>query len=226
MTSSFVLLINVETFSRLRVREGLSRKALGQSAGVSETVIHGIERGRNHASVTLDMLRHLADALGTTVSELTRTSYSKVAPAPDDAALEAALAALNRPIRAHDVALALGWSLQQTRVAAAALGERLTGTGQSLIHTEWDQLRLTPADVLTDEQRLRLVQSSPKARGLTRRTAAVLAALLNGEVNASWQQRASRNDRHALGALVNMGILDISGGRPILSRDFEYLREK
>jgi len=70
------------------------------------------------------------------------------------------------------------------------------------------------------------VQSSPKARGLTRRTAAVLAALLNGEVNASWQQRASRNDRHALGALVNMGILDISGGRPILSRDFEYLREK
>jgi transcriptional regulator with XRE-family HTH domain len=223
------VLINADTFARLRAREGLSRKGLAQAAGISETVITGIERGDNHRNITLGIMAALADALGTTTSELTRPSGLALPCESDDSALEAALAGLNRPARSEEIARALGWPLARTRAAADQLSERLHGTGQSLIRTEWDQLRLAPADALTDDQRLRLAQSSPRSRGLTPRTARILAAFLAGEINAPWLQRASYNERMALSALLNMRILEIvhkPHTHVILGRDFEYLVQR
>jgi transcriptional regulator with XRE-family HTH domain len=223
---NYVVLLNNETFGNLRLREGLSRRALAKSAGVSETVISGIERRENHRNISLGTVKALADALGSTISELARLPYSSVSATPDDAALEAALASLNRPVRMHEVALALGWELERTRAAAASLTERLNGTGQTLIHTSWDQLRLAASDSLTHEQRLRLSQSSGKTRGLTPRTARVLRAFLEGEVDDAWLRHAGRNDRAALSALVNAGILTVRWkpcARVFASAEFSFL---
>lgn len=208
MTDHRDAILDGDAITRLRVQARLSIRRLAELVGVSQTTIRGIENGRNHATLTLETTRRLAAALDATPQALLLRDPDHEPPTDDDVTVEAALAMLGRTIAIYDLATALGWSHDRTRAALARTTQRLQGSGQTIIDAGWQKARLAPAThTLTHEQQVALHQLTPRTRGLTASTARVLHAFIHGDLDTSWHQHASGDDRAALGQLLKQGLL-------------------
>jgi transcriptional regulator with XRE-family HTH domain len=141
--------LDVELIRSLRLAAGLSRRALADRLGASQTVIRGLKEGADHGSHPLDFLVQLAAALGTTPRALLLHEAGGDEASADDIKLEAALMNVGKEVRREAIARAFGWKLDRVTAAADRLGRRLTATGLMLQVHPGGRYAIRPrADVL------------------------------------------------------------------------------
>jgi transcriptional regulator with XRE-family HTH domain len=207
-----------------RLAAGYSVHALARLLGVSQSAIRSLEEGINHRELNLGLLADLAHALQQPPADLFYDQTpSHRPPAPDDVVVEAALTELRGWTRTGHLAEALGFTLERTRAALQALGERLEGSGIQLESSTWGITRLRPAPgVLNETQRRLVARDHTRRLGLTKGAARMLLAISAGQLDGRGTGATSAFERLTLAQLANQGLIHKPRGKLIrLTRDAE-----
>jgi transcriptional regulator with XRE-family HTH domain len=203
-------LIDADALARLRSERGLSQRALGAEAGLNPVVISTLERGRNHADLTLRQLQRIAGALGVAPSSLLAKegwSGDPVEAKPEDAIVEAALVCTDAATTTTDLATALNWPLKRVTQALQALERRLGVTGQRL-HRASNGYSLRAAEILTEEERVALNRVRLRTGGLRVSTMRLLYRAIESPLDGDWERYAGNAARVERGILQNAGLLE------------------
>lgn len=206
---------------------GLSRRELGRRLCVSDGVLRGIFDGRNHAELSLSFVGNLANELGVTPPDLfearTPEAPDVVASAEQDSVkVEAALMEARRLVRVEALARGLGWKLSRTRDALVVLGDRLTGTGLRLRYSNGGATLQPRPLTLTIAERERFERAQLATDGLRINAARILRLVLKGEIDASWERKASNDDRVQLYVLLKQGLIEQAEDQFIARPEVEY----
>lgn len=207
-------LIDGNRVCELRRLAGLSQRSLARLLGVAPMTMRRIEEGGGHGDLTLRFAARLAEVLGVDLPALLAPSKT-IAPAPDDCAVEAALADLGRYTPLEELARALGWSLERTSVALETLETRLSSTGTILKRKRFEYMLGSRRSALSDQQHNSLQQVAINRWGLTLATARVLRDALNGLVDGEWERNAPAWKTLALGSLLKHGLVKMDGQRVV-----------
>jgi len=198
-------LLDIDKIVELRVRRGLSARALARQMGVSSATVHRLEQGDWHSDLSLRTLYRLADALNIDIRVLLSDRTGSPLHGDDDAVLEAALASAAAPVERERIARTLGWSLARLDEAVGSLRARLHSRGVSLSGAGALSL-VAKEHLLTDRQRATLAQTATAKRGIDLRTMQLLRAVALGTIESEWERRASNPQRIALARLANLGL--------------------
>lgn len=228
MTPTKRPILDVDKLVRWRVAAGFSQRQLSRQVGLSTIGVSTLEQpaGDNHGDLSLRTLTRLADALGVEPRGLLSSdgeAPAEVAPAPDDVKVEAVLFEVGAALSRTDLAQALGWELARVNAAVTGLRGRLTGTGQRLVGGS--RLRLQARQEMLDEaelSRARALAQKADGRGFDHGCARVLRQVLDGEVDSSWEARASNPQRVTLGRLANLGLIEKWGSAWAASESVEF----
>jgi transcriptional regulator with XRE-family HTH domain len=206
-------ILDIELIKNLRLSARLSRRALADRLGVSQTVVRTLETGADHGAYPLDFLVRLASELGSTPGALVQGRSSERQVEADDVKLEAALAIGGRELRRPAIAKAFGWDLDRVTAAADALGRRLGGTGLMLQTHFGGRYAIRPrAEVLTDAEVSVLERGEVARKGLTVSALRLLKDVALDNVAADFERRAGNSDRVALGTLLKLKLIEEGGG--------------
>lgn len=195
----------------LRLRSGLSQRALAAAAGTGAGVIARLEAGGSDRQLTLHRLRAISESLGGEVVDLLSTNDDRPPePAADDVKLEALLAHSGRHLRTDELATVLAWDLLRTGRALRALRRRLNA-GVTLRRTAAGWRLAAHESILSDLERQRLADAEIVRRGLTVRQYRLLDRLRRGEkIDNAWERRATNADRVDLAVLLRARIAERS----------------
>ena len=213
-------LLDVPGIRRLRYLRGYSIRELGRRLGVSATTVANLEKGANHAELTLRLVDQLAELLGVAVVELFETPRDAAPIATsDDLVVEAALAITQSATSTADLAVALGWELARVRTAVRRLAIRRADTGIRIHDHGWQRHGLRPAtEFLSEAQQESLHRIGPRRRGLTIQTASLLARIADGDGARRWWPELSRAQHVALQSLLRQGLVEVAAdGTVVLS---------
>jgi DNA-binding XRE family transcriptional regulator len=146
-------LLDAELIRRRRLSLGITERDLARQFGVTSVVVHGIERGLNHADLTVGITVALdADALfqPAAASPATPPATTPAArgqqgtdPAPDAATVGALLHAAGRAVPVSVLAEATGWTLERVTAALAVLEAGMPSVGLRLHRLGEDRVRIT-----------------------------------------------------------------------------------
>jgi transcriptional regulator with XRE-family HTH domain len=200
-------LLDGARLAELRLRAGLSQRALGRAAGVSGGVIRRLEGGGSERQLSLQRLALIAERLGVDAADLLIRRRALSPPEPDDVRVEALLALSGRHLYTEEIATTLGWDMLRARRALTALRRRLIG-GVALRRTAAGWKLAAAESALSTAERTRLEQVALTRRGLTVRQLRLLDSILAGHVNRPWEQRASNADRVDLALLLRAGVAE------------------
>jgi len=214
-------LIDGNRVGELRRLAGLSQRALARLLGVAPMTMRRIEEGGGHGDLTLRFVARLAEVLGVDLAALLPPAQT-VDPAPDDAAVEAALADLGRYTPVEELTRALGWSLERTNAALEMLEERLSTSGMILKRKRFEYLLGPRRSALTDEQHANLQRVAINRWGLHLGTARVLRDALDGAIDGEWERNAPAWKTLTLGALLKHGLVRIERQRAVVQEDVRY----
>ena len=228
MTPTKRPILDVDKLVRWRVAASFSQRQLSRRAGLSTIGVSALEQpaGDNHGDLSLRTLTRLADALGVGPRDLLSSdgeAPAEVAPAPDDVKVEAVLVEVGAALSPTDLAQALEWELVRVNSAVTRLRGRLAGTGQRLVDVP--RLRLQARQEMLDEAELcraRELAQKADGRGFDLGCARVLRQVLDGEVDSSWEARASNPQRVTLGRLANLGLIEKRGSAWAASESVEF----
>lgn len=216
-------LLDTKLLAERRTAEGLSQRALAKRLGVRSPMIAAMERGDNHADLSLALLVRLAGELGAAPSELfAQPADEREGGSEDDIKLEALLAGADRLMAASEIASALEWDLRRTSRALRSLRSRLRGTGQRL-HTGADTLYGLRANtaMLTRAQRQRGARAEVSRTGITRPQAALLRELVAAPIPES-AATAGNAKRVNTARLLRLGLAELEDGTLRLSADARF----
>lgn len=204
------MLLDVSLLNELRIRAGLSRRALRNRLGMSAGKWRAVVTGRNHESLTVGFLFELAAALGTHPAALIAGGRDGILEVTDDAAkLEAALLAAGKFVHADALCLALDWELPRFIQASKSLRARVDGTGAVLV-TARTGLALQPrVEVLSQDEQHAVQRAALPAGGMRTTSAKLLRQLAAGQGGDDLEWGAP--DRQALGELLSLGYLVTDG---------------
>jgi len=206
-------ILDIELIKNLRLSARLSRRALADRLGVSQTVLRSLETGADHGTYPLDFLVRLASELGTTPGALVQGRSSERQVDADDVKLEAALAIAGKELRRAAIAKAFGWDLDRVTAAAEALGRRLDGTGLMLQTHFGGRCAIRPrAEMLTGAEVSALERGEVNRKGLIVSALRLLKNVALDNVAADFERRASNSDRVALGTLLKLKLIEEGGG--------------
>jgi transcriptional regulator with XRE-family HTH domain len=199
-------LLDIELIATLRLERSLSERAVARALGVSPPTVGRLEAGAGHRSLTIARLLQLAELLGAEPAALlTRPSPSLNETTPDEHKLQAALLASRHRVRTEELAEALGWTLQRTTSALRRLARSSASTGAALTRTGAGWQLGARDGVLTRSQRQRLERVRIRRHGLTLRQTSLMRAILDGQIDAEWERKASNADRVDLAVLLRAG---------------------
>jgi hypothetical protein len=183
-----------------------------------------IEEGGGHSDLTLGFVARLAEALGVDPAALLPAAQTLTA-APDDASVEAALGELGRYVPVEELARALGWTLERTNEALAALEERLRTTGTSLKRKRFEYMLGPRVSALSEEQRSNLQRVALNRWGLRLGTTRVLRDAFDDAVDGEWERNAPAWKTLALGALLKHGLVHMERQHAVVGDDVRYSLE-
>jgi transcriptional regulator with XRE-family HTH domain len=213
-------ILDIELIKNLRLSARLSRRALADRLGVSQTVVRSLETGADHGAYPLDFLVRLASELGSTPGALVQGRSSERQVEADDVKVEAALAIAGKELRRPAIAKAFGWDLDRVTAAVDALGRRLEGTGLMLQTHFGGRYAIRPrAEMLTEAEVSALERGEMARKGLTVSALRLLKNVALGPVTADFERRASNSERVALGTLLKSRLVVVDGGVYRLSAD-------
>ena len=175
----------------LRLTAGMSERDLAAPIGVSTTTLQTAENRSTSAhlaeNLTVNQLRLLADALGTSPADLLLPAPGRQPDPPVDASTLGALLAHLAPRFAmrEDLCEALHWTLPRLREAEGALTEALPALGQRVVQggTRNAGIRVAPADAGDSPAARALDVARRDAKGLHRAQAVVLWRITTGQFN-------------------------------------------
>lgn len=217
--------LNTKLIIERRNQLGLPRLVLARRLGINPLTMRRIEEGQAHGERSLRFVEQLAEQLGVdTISLLlTDDEADPRPPAQDDVKLEAALASLPGMVHRDEIAGALGWDLERTNAAIAALKARLEPTGVRLQPGSWGRYDLRAReDVLSQQERQALARARAATNGLTLRTARVLREAIDGQLDSDWERSAATADRIAKAELLKQGLVHQAGQLTVPTEELTF----
>ncbi|MFN8132099.1 MAG: helix-turn-helix transcriptional regulator [Solirubrobacteraceae bacterium] len=220
------VLIDCALIARRRLQRGLSQRELAHRLGFSAATVRRLETVAAQPELSLRELSALAGELGAAPAQLlasgageddtaARQEPSGLQGDADAAVITAALASLDRPASRAEIAAGLGWPLGRVEAALHAAARRLHGSGLDILIRPSGDVCLIPAPGLVSrDQERELARARLARRGLRSSEARLLLMIARGE---RLPLRLPRNDRVALGALINAGLVQNDGTRLCLS---------
>jgi transcriptional regulator with XRE-family HTH domain len=183
--------LDVDFVVSRRLELGLSHWDIERGVGSSLTTIRGIEDGRNHAKVTLDVLLRVADALQVPAARLLpaphrerpEPSYGPGGPLADDALqVGQLLLAAGKQVLKSALAGTLDWNLARTNQAIDAVRRHLDDSPSLLrMTTTTGRVGLVPRDDVVTAEQWRSLRRKITAVDELRITAArMLSAVVTG----------------------------------------------
>ena len=214
-------LLNGALIKERRLRLNMPTRELGRLSGLSGPTIQRIEAGESAPDLKLGELHRLASALGLELWEILDVATVTGRPETlDDARVEAVLVDAGRLVRREEIATALDWDLERVRHALTTLAERLDGTGQRLHLRAAGDVAIRPAPLgLTASERERATRAAYQHRGINRRSAGVLAALLK---TGQMPIPTANSSRVGAGELASAALVRIEGDEMFLTDDCAF----
>lgn len=206
-------MIDAQTVDRLRREQGMSRSELATACGLQIGRLRGLLNGTNYEKATLGAVERLAAALGVHPATILQGGRDhRSASRPDDAKLEALLAAAGKRMARDDLCDALGWNLNRLRRAREALGDRLEGSGTRLDVLPGGLL-LCPRLDAVDERALQVLtrRASPKL-GMSHIELQILRMLFEERIAFKALDKGEMY-RKALVKLERAGYVSVAPGR-------------
>jgi transcriptional regulator with XRE-family HTH domain len=201
----------------------LSQRAVGKALGVSSVLIRALETNPgSHPNLTLGFLERLADVLGIQTRELL-APRGATAPNDDDnealhqtdgddvARLLASLMDDARIPLTHrdDLALVLGWPLEQLQNVVQQTKRTLSGLGMHLHINPGDGYAVRASHgVLTAHEQLQLARARSRRRAMSITAARVLRAIALGDRYGEWRRGCRNPERVAIQALLKRGLIE------------------
>ncbi len=204
-------LLEARRIRSLRLRAGLSRRAIAPQLALSQTAVRSIEQGRNHDDLTLRHVRKLAQALGVESHELLAPPPSRRTGTEDSAVIIAALQHAARPLRREQLCEALKWPLSRVVAALDSAQRQLRGTGLNLIQTGHGQCRLDAAPDALDDTAVHRLSAPPDPPTPLKGDALRLLKRLIERPPEHFERSLSDRDRAALPQLLANQILTLDG---------------
>lgn len=211
-------LLNAGLIRERRLQLNIPTRELGRRSGLSGPTIRRIESGESAPDLTLGDLYLLATALVLDMSDLLVPQPGRERAATlDSARVEALLATAGRLVRKEEIALAFEWDLGRVATALNDLDDRMRGTGQRLHRHPSGTVSLQASPIgLTSEERESAVRAAYQHRGVNRRTAQVLAPLIE---TRRMPIPATNAGRVGAGELAAAAIARIEGDELVLEDD-------
>lgn len=211
----------------------IAERTFARSLNLGERTLRTmLNDNKMFGSLTISKAAKVADAAGLTLLKLLTPDDTTVdtQPEPGDIA-DADERVLNQLLRAaparhleHNVAIALGWSLDRLRAAAASLNARLHPLGEQ-VHANEMGIKMLPLDEGAVHATEHLLTLHDSDKGLDANTARMLYAIYSGTHSA---KRVSKTNYKHLQALINRGLLqrvDEPGNRTQLAEDVHFAFE-
>jgi transcriptional regulator with XRE-family HTH domain len=216
---------------------GMPRQELGRRLGVTIGAIHRFERGLGHAEHSIGFALQLSEVLLMPVPNLfvRRTVGQEIAAEPaaasvaedaessDRLVIEAALMVAKNQISRQHLAASLGWSLKRVHHAIDVLRPELEGTAR-LIGVSNSKVSLkSRADVLTTDQKRRILDARAADRGLDRYEIQIVYDTYRGRLTGRSKPRVTSDKmRFRWGHLISKGVVEDRVRELVLTADTKF----
>lgn len=211
-------LLDTDLITERQLALGMSPIALARALGVSTVAIRSLERGTNHANLTLHRVKLLADTLGIPIAELFTREHetADIAPTSEDLKAEAALALIGKKIDPEDYATALGRTLADAHVAFKTLRQRRANTA---LHVQYrsGQWGFSPdPTLLTKSEAQALERACMKRTRITVNEAALLKEIIDARDGLAADD-LTHAQRRILARFLRLGWVEKPSGRYLVT---------